>query len=70
MTIYGNRQRENEETERLKKAQRHETHKMTQAEKEHKAQEMIARAEALTAERKEMSGFQKSVGTSEKSNGG
>jgi len=29
MTIYGNRQREIEETERLKKAQRHETHKMT-----------------------------------------
>ena len=43
---------------------------MTQAEKEEKAREMIARAEALNAERKDRSGYQKLDETDGKSKGG
>jgi hypothetical protein len=56
MTLYASRQREIEEQERLKKAQNQPSSQLTQAEKEAKAVEMIARAEALAAERREQSG--------------
>lgn len=59
MNLYGNRLREIEEAEKLRKAKQQSSTRLTQKEKEEKALEMIARAEALTVERKERSGFTK-----------
>ena len=55
MNLYGARLREMEEKEKLKKAMTPPAQKLTQQEKEQKALEMIARAEAIEAERKEHS---------------
>lgn len=57
MNLYGARLREMEEKEKLKKAMNPPPQKLTQQEKEQKALEMIARAEAIEAERKERSGY-------------
>ena len=57
MNLYGARLREMEEKEKLKKAMTPPAQKLTQQEKEQKALEMIARAEAIEAERKERSGY-------------
>lgn len=57
MSLYGARLKEIEEKEKLRKAHTPQSQKLSQTEKEQKALEMIARAEALEAERKERSGY-------------
>ena len=61
MNLYGQRLNEIKELEKLRRGQVHEqkssVSKLTQAEKEEKALEMQACAEALTQERRDRSGY-------------
>ena len=64
MNVYGERLKEIKEMEKLRRGQVEEqkssVSKLTQAEKEARALEMIDRAQALTEERRDRTGYNKS----------
>ena len=69
MNVYGERLKEIKEMEKLRRGQVEEqkssVSKLTQAEKEARALEMIDRAQALTEERRDRTGYNKSQAVEE-----